>query len=378
MSFIVSVYSSPVETDNDDDDYLADKSNDSYDDNDYGDDVDEKPKPSTSSNDQSTEEPYKTQEYTEKAEAGQTLVLKCLGTGLDASFLYMWYNGSTIIAQGAATVSRDERISFSKKDGYLTIRDVSSYDDGIFRCRAFSEKSDRYETIVQVNIRGPPRGIVIGHNINAQKNIAGETLVYRAGENNLRFNCNVAKARPEAKIDWVHNGNTILESQQKDHDLKIEEDGVLVIKSLHARHAGDYQCEASNEFGNLKASFRIDVQCKLRLNDSKQRADVLINLRYISDQPFFMHHTGYFNAEEGGDVEIHCLYKSFPAPKSVKWLKGGSKIHDNDKYKITNDMREHHDRTKLLIRNVNKNDMILYECDVEVSFNYDLRSFHKV
>ena len=81
-----------------------------------------------------------------------------------------------------------------------------------------------------------------------------------------------------------------------------------------------------------------------------------------------MHHHSYFNGEEGSDVELKCLYKSFPAPKSVKWLKGGSKIHDSDKYKIENDMKDHHDRTKLLIRNVNKNDLITYQCEVEVSY----------
>lgn len=145
----------------------------------------------------------------------------------------------------------------------LTIRDVNPYDDGQFRCHAFS-KTDRYKTIIQVHVDGPPRGIVIGHNINKQENIAGETLIYRAGETDLRFKCNVAKARPAAKIDWIHNGNTILESQQKDHDLKIEDEGVLVIKTLHARHSGDYQCEASNEFGNLKALFKIEVQCKYK------------------------------------------------------------------------------------------------------------------
>lgn len=87
-----------------------------------------------------------------------------------------------------------------------------------------------------------------------------------------------------------------------------------------------------------------------------------------------MHHRSYFNAEEGGDVELHCLYKSFPAPKSVKWLKGGSKIHDSDKYKIDNDMKEHHDRTKLLIKSVSKNDLISYQCEVEVSLSAVLKT----
>lgn len=260
-----SVFASPVE-DNDDDDYLGDKSDDSYDDNDYTDDANEKQKQSTAGNDQSTLEPIQTQEYVERAEAGKTLVLKCLGHGLDESALYMWYNGSAIIVQGATIASKDDRISFSKKDGLLTVRDVSPYDDGKFRCRAFGAKNNQFETIITVIINGPPRGIVISHNINSQKNIVGETLVYHAGEKNLRFKCNVTKARPEAKIDWVHNGNTILESQMKDQDLKIEDEGVLVIKTLHARHSGEFHCEASNEFGNLKASFKIEVKCKFPPN----------------------------------------------------------------------------------------------------------------
>lgn len=97
------------------------------------------------------------------------------------------------------------------------------------------------------------------------------------------------------------------------------------------------------------------------------KLDSFVNEMSSLDPPFFMHHHSYFNAEEGGDVELKCLYKAFPAPKSIKWLKGGSKIHDSDKYKIDNDMKDHHDRTKLLIRNVNKNDLVMYQCEVEVS-----------
>lgn len=84
-----------------------------------------------------------------------------------------------------------------------------------------------------------------------------------------------------------------------------------------------------------------------------------------------MHHTAYFNGEEGQDVELHCVYKAFPEPLQVKWTKGGSQIHEDDKYKITSDVKEHHDRTKLLIRNVDsKKDMVIYQCVVEVIFQF--------
>lgn len=259
LFFATSAHSSPVDSASDDDEYLQDKTDD-YDDDDY--DTDDKKRTSTVSSLQQTDEPYKVQTYTEKADAGHTINLKCIGENLDADTIYMWYNETQLIVQGTSKIFSDKRISFAKKTGILTIKDVNAYDDGTFRCRAFANK-DRYETQVHVRINGPPTGLKIGHNVNEQSNISGETLVYRAGHHDLRFKCNVAKARPEAKIDWIHNGNTILETQQKDHDLKIEDEGLLIIKTLHARHAGDYQCEASNEFGNLKSSFKIDVQCKI-------------------------------------------------------------------------------------------------------------------
>lgn len=175
------------------------------------------------------------------------------------------------------------RVSFSKKDGSITIKDINSYDDTTFRCRAFTSK-DRFETLVHVHVNSPPRGIRIGHNVNLQKNIAEQTLSYRAGEKDLRFKCNVAKARPEAKINWNHNGNTILESQGKDHDLKVEDEGLLIIKTLHARHAGDYECEASNDFGTLKASFKIEAQCE----SSSYKACIIIVI-FLSFRSTFLH-----------------------------------------------------------------------------------------
>lgn len=81
-----------------------------------------------------------------------------------------------------------------------------------------------------------------------------------------------------------------------------------------------------------------------------------------------MHHTAYFNGEESHDIELLCAYKAFPAPSQVKWMKGGSQIHENDKYSITSDVKDSHDRTKLLVRNVDsKKDLITYQCVVEVS-----------
>jgi Immunoglobulin I-set domain len=147
----------------------------------------------------------------------------------------------------------------NEKDGSLTISNIDVYDDGEYRCRAFP-KSGRFETKISLEVNGAPKQISIGHNQEQKEDISGKTFEYRAGQKDLRFKCNVGKSRPKAKISWIHNGNPLEES--KDHDLKILDSNIVIIKVLHASHAGEYQCEASNEFGSVKAGFKIDVHCK--------------------------------------------------------------------------------------------------------------------
>jgi Immunoglobulin I-set domain len=248
-----------VETNNDDDDYLQDKSEteENYEDDDF-DENDDKKKASTTSS--TPEEPYITHEHTEKADVGKEITLKCHGVNVGSAGVIMWYNDTTILKQGEAVITKDKRISFNK-DGAMTIASLSSYDSGEFRCRSFYGK-ERHETKIQLSINGPPRGIKIGHNLNTQSNVSDMTFDYKAGLKDLRFKCNVAKGLPHPKLEWIHNGNTILESQHKDNEIKIDDEGVLIIRSLHAKHAGEYQCEASNEFGTVKSSFKINVECK--------------------------------------------------------------------------------------------------------------------
>lgn len=86
----------------------------------------------------------------------------------------------------------------------------------------------------------------------------------------------------------------------------------------------------------------------------------------ILDAPFFKRNHNFFNTEIGNDAEIYCLYRSSPAPKSVKWFKGTTQIHENDKYKVMADEKDHHDRTILEIKNIDKNDLTHYFCEVQV------------
>lgn len=245
--------------DDNEEDYLNDdKSTDDYDE--YDEDKSDRASSSTVNSASTTEEPYVVQDYIKTGEAGKSATLKCLGENFDSATIFMWYNGSRLIFQGKTKNTDDPRIDISAKDGTLSIKNINPYDDGSYRCRAYAKQ--RFETLVDFQVDGPPRGMVISEHKEKNTDISGTTLNYHVTQKDLKFKCSVAKSRPAAKIDWIHNGNTILESQGKDHDLKIEDDNVLIIKNVHARHAGEYQCEASNDFGTLKSSFNVEVECE--------------------------------------------------------------------------------------------------------------------
>jgi uncharacterized protein YodC (DUF2158 family) len=245
-----------------DDDYQEDPKDDSqvYDDDDFEDDKKSSSTVSTIVEDES----YIIDERVEVVEQGKRIVLKC-SKPHETNDVIIFYKGKNILMQGAAEVmknlNQNPRYDVNVKDGTLSILDVSSKDSGEYRCRTFDTKNaKRYQTKIQVIVNGPPSDVTIGHNQD-ESLFTGldKKFTYKLGEKGLRFKCN-NNTNSKVKISWNHNGNPI--QPVKDHDFQIIGQDLLEFNSLHARHAGKYVCEVSNDYGTAKAGFELDVQCK--------------------------------------------------------------------------------------------------------------------
>lgn len=268
---LIAVNGVPVDKNKEDEDYLNDNDyqedpkDDSltYDDDEYEDD--ERKGPSSTTARPSETEKYITQEKVEVVDVGKSITIHCIGDNFDDTSLYLWFKDQAILFQGSITkpmpgVIKDPRITMSPKDGSLTITNVEISDDSEYRCRTYP-KGNRYEVKIKVMVNGPPANITIGHNQASDKpDISNTKISYKVGEKDLRFKCNPGKSHPKATVSWNHNGNVVHEAN--DNDVKIIDDSILVFRSLHARHAGKYECVASNEYGSIKAAFELDVQCK--------------------------------------------------------------------------------------------------------------------
>lgn len=111
----------------------------------------------------------------------------------------MWYNSTFLIAQGDNVMGQKDRIEVSPQKN-LIIRNVNINDDSIFNCRVIPEQIN---VKTHLHVQGPPLGVEIS---TAEKDdIAGTELQYHVGQQNLKFQCIVARARPGAKITWIHN-----------------------------------------------------------------------------------------------------------------------------------------------------------------------------
>jgi hypothetical protein len=79
------------------------------------------------------------------------------------------------------------------------------------------------------------------------------------------------------------------------------------------------------------------------------------------------HHIDHYNTEIGGDIEVHCVYMANPQPTTIRWYRDHKQlVNETEKYHITNDIHNHKHRAKLLIKNVGKNDLKDYICEIEV------------
>ena len=49
------------------------------------------------------------------------------------------------------------------------------------------------------------------------------------------------------------------DQHEKDHLIRVDDDGLLTIDVVHPRHAGVYQCLAANSHGTLHSTVTIEV-----------------------------------------------------------------------------------------------------------------------
>ncbi|XP_038654386.1 obscurin isoform X3 [Scyliorhinus canicula] len=144
---------------------------------------------------------------------------------------------------------------------------------------------------------------------------------------------------PKPIVTWYKDGKPV---EVDPHHIIIEdEDGscTLILDTLTAADSGQYMCYAASAAGNASTLGKILVQVSPRF------------VSRLRNSPFV----------ENEDTQFACTIEAAPVPQ-IKWSIDGSPLTNKTKYQTFYDQQ--FGVALLVIKNTEKNDLGVYECEV--------------
>lgn len=276
-----------------------------------------------------------TKDYVEQVEPGETATLKCDVSNPKSSNVILWFYNQQVIYQHNNKITTNQRIK-RNDDFSLQIDDVQVADEGTYSCQLLPNKATAK---IQLQVKTPPRDVHIMHG----NRILNETVEAESNERKFILFCST-KGYPTPQITWYYKGRHLDEEYSRHIGVVLRKE-FLDIHTVKPKHAGDYECLAQNGIGE-PVSRTVTVVVKAK--------------------PTIHKHAGYVNTAIGENVELACLYDSYPSPTKIQWLRDDGVVQPSSgQMIITNDHHNHHDRTRLAIKNVQQKDLVAYYCKID-------------
>lgn len=276
-----------------------------------------------------------TKNHTVEADLDGTVTLPCRVQHPNNNTIVMWYNFSTLLFVRQSNHTKDPRLSVAK-DFSLTITNVLPTDSGVYKCTVMPIVTSVYLTL---KVKSSPYNVRITHGNNDYTN---RSLEIQQRDRKFIIHCN-AEGYPAPAISWSHKGRHLDDHAVKHSDIVIRKE-FLEIHEVKAHHAGDYECLAQNGIGE-PVSAMVDVLVKAN--------------------PVIAKHAGYVNTAMGETAELMCLYNSYPEARKIQWFRDDEILRNSAKHSITEDRHNHHQRTRLVVKNVEQSDLVTYYCKIE-------------
>ncbi|XP_055531647.1 neogenin isoform X1 [Wyeomyia smithii] len=333
---------------------------DDYED-DYDDD-DELPSKESADNEISNPNPslatqLLTRNHTIETELDDTVTLPCRIQNPESNTIVMWYNTSNLLYIRTNNHTNDPRLVLGK-DSSLTLRHVQATDDSIYKCTVLPIQQSAFITL---KVRGPPYNIQITHGKNDYTNREVEIQQH---DRKFVIHCG-ASGYPTPSVTWSFKGKHLDDAYAKHTGIVIRKE-FLEIHDVKAHHAGDYECMAQNGVGEpVSASVSVQIKSNVTEFGSDEDGGSTEFPDNKEARPAIVKHVEYLNTAVGENAELVCLYHSNPEARKVQWLRGDEPLRNSAKYSIVEDRHNHHQRTRLTVRNVEQKDLVAYVCKVE-------------
>uniref|UniRef100_A0A182UJR9 Ig-like domain-containing protein n=1 Tax=Anopheles melas TaxID=34690 RepID=A0A182UJR9_9DIPT len=249
--------------------------------------------------------------------------------------IIIWYYNNKPIFQQLIRLIPDTRYERSP-DFSLVIDNVQLTDEGVYSCQLLPTNMT---VKIELQLLTPPRDVHIMH---GSKTI-NDTIEMHQRDRKVVLLCS-AGGHPTPLITWAYRGRHLDEENSRQLGIKLRKE-FLEIHEVKSQHAGDYECMAQNGIGN----------------PISQTVTVV-----VKGSPIIHKHSSYINTAIGENVEMVCLYDSNPEPRKIQWIRNDEIVQPVPAQTvITNDHHNHHNRTRLTIKNVQQKDLHAYYCKIE-------------
>ncbi|XP_041785459.1 neurotrimin-like isoform X2 [Anopheles merus] len=276
-----------------------------------------------------------TKDYIEQARESEQVTLKCDVSNPTTNTIIIWYYNNKPIFQQLIRLIPDTRYERGP-DFSLVIDNVQLTDEGVYSCQLLP---NNMTVKIELQLLTPPRDVHIMH---GSKTI-NDTIEMHQRDRKVVLLCS-AGGHPTPLITWAYRGRHLDEENSRQLGIKLRKE-FLEIHEVKSQHAGDYECMAQNGIGN----------------PISQTVTVV-----VKGSPIIHKHSSYINTAIGENVEMVCLYDSNPEPRKIQWIRNDEIVQPVPAQTIImNDHHNHHNRTRLTIKNVQQKDLQAYYCKIE-------------
>ncbi|XP_041428394.1 hemicentin-2 isoform X1 [Xenopus laevis] len=279
-----------------------------------------------------------------KTKVNSSLTLQCESQAVPKPTLHWYKDGQLLESSGGVQILSDGQ--------ELQIQPIRLSDSGRYTCVATNVAGED-EKEFYVNVQVPP----IFHRPGSPS--AAFELVFRDDDeeeltehrevvatNPISLYCDT-NAIPPPILTWYKDGQLLSSS---DGVMILLEGRILQIPLAHAKHAGKYTCEATNEAGEDRLHYELLVLTppvmKGEVEELIQEVSVIYNQT----------------------AELNCDATGIPSP-SITWLRNGLTLSTAERYQLLNDGKI------LQIHSVEVNDIDSYVCVAENPAGFAERLF---
>ncbi|XP_045463115.1 tyrosine-protein kinase-like otk [Harmonia axyridis] len=221
----------------------------------------------------------------------------------------------------------------------LEIKSVKNSDEGLYNCVGIKSESTEVPQSYTAELKIAQLTLMNDTSFEPPLPSGGKFIL--AEGSSFQLTCLEPLSFPETKKWWLNSaGHTVSDAGE----VKVDDDGRLIIAKVDLKHSGNYTCAAENVAGRTERSIEL----------------------IVITPPVIEAHPQNLTVSENEEFKLVCRYETqSKAVTAVRWRKEGKLVkHEYDPSNHHQRVKVFRDNATLLVHNAQPQDRGDYVCEI--------------